>query len=292
MKTIELRAGKLEAVLSPEIGGSISRFDFVRDARRVAIFRPAPAELRNVLEAGCFPIVPFANRLRGSAFTFRGRRIVLPPNMPGEPLALHGEGWHANWQVIAADRQTAVLEFEHEPGSWQWHYRARQEFALSTNSLEIAISCHNLSQEDMPCGLGQHPYFPCTPTTMLDTHADTVWTIDSQILPVSPIRSEGRYNLRRKLICGADLDNGYEGWSGRADIYWREQALGVSVVSQTPRLQIYAPKNGTLCVVEPVTNANAALNCPEVEWPSLGLAILKAGEETRLTVRFEVHDRA
>jgi aldose 1-epimerase len=292
MKTIDLRAGKLEAVLSPEVGGSIARFDLLRDARRIALFRPAPAESRNVLEAGCFPIVPFANRLRGSGFTFNGRRIALPPNMPGEPLALHGQGWLANWHVIAADGQTAVLEFEHEPGTWPWHYRARQEFALSANRLVMAISCRNVSQEDMPCGLGQHPYFPCSSTTMLDTQADTVWTIDSQTLPVSLIRSEGRYDLRRKLICGADLDNGYEGWSGRAHIYWPEQALGVSVVSQTPRLQIYAPKNGALCVVEPVSNANAALSRPEVEWPSLGLVILKPGEETRLTVRFEIHDPA
>jgi aldose 1-epimerase len=210
--------------------------------------------------------------------------------MPGEPLPLHGQGWLANWHVVSADGRTAVLEFEHEPGDWPWHYRARQEFSVSTNCLEVAIVCRNLSPEDMPCGLGQHPYFPCSPTTLLEARADTVWTIDSQILPVTRIKSEGRYDLRRKRICGADLDNGYEGWSGRADVFWPERAMGVSVVSRAPRLQIYAPKSGALCVVEPVTNANAALNRPEEEWLSLGLAILKSGEETRLTVRFEVHD--
>ena len=39
----------------------------------------------------------------------------------------------------------------------------------------------------MPCGLGQHPYFPCGGGTRIDTVVTHVWTINEHVLPVEKV---------------------------------------------------------------------------------------------------------
>ena len=74
MERVELHSGKLELALSPSVGGSIGRFDWIGDDDRpTPVMRGCHSGSTNVLEAACFPLVPFVNRIRASRFTFRGR---------------------------------------------------------------------------------------------------------------------------------------------------------------------------------------------------------------------------
>jgi aldose 1-epimerase len=150
------------------------------------------------------------------------------------------------------------------------------------------LTCTNRSTEEMPCGLALHPYFPSSPRTVLDTEVKRVWTIDADVLPVSAEAPTGRYSLKRRAIGGQDLDNGYEGWSGRALIEWPENGIRLAMTSDAPRLQVYSPKGESFFSAEPATNANAALNATEEEWPALGLRVLKPGEAMTLSTRFEL----
>src|SRR4051794_6022305 len=158
---VRLAAGKLRLELSPSIGGSISAFEWLDHNCLQPILRKCNSPLQNVLDAGSFPLVPFVNRIRGGQFTFRGRIVRLAPNMPGDQSPLHGQGWLSPWTVEHANEATAVLSFRHEAGEWPWAYAARQEFALDGGGLSLTLICRNTSAEPMPCGLGQHPYFPC-----------------------------------------------------------------------------------------------------------------------------------
>ena len=60
-------------------------------ARR-PILRKCNSRSENVLERASFPLVPYVNRIRGGAFTFRGREVRLAPNMAGrsQPAARPG----------------------------------------------------------------------------------------------------------------------------------------------------------------------------------------------------------
>ena len=141
----------------------------------------------------------------------------------------------------------------------------------------------------MPCGLGEHPYFPCGPETRLDTQVSDAWTVDEHVLPVEKVPAEGRFNLRKRLICGQDLDNGFAGWGGLAwmgDPGWPYDLLLSS--TSAGFFQLYSPPDGGIFVAEPVTHANAALNAPESEWPELGMRVLEPGQELRLDLRLEV----
>src|SRR3990170_1598730 len=165
-----LSTGGLELSLNPSIGGSISALEWIEGDRRVPVLRKCNSCPENVLEAASFPLVPYVNRIRGGRFDFRGREVTLAPNMAGDPSPLHGQGWLASWQVESESSSETVLSFRHSPGEWPWEYRAEQHFELDEAGLSLRLICRNLSDEPMPCGLGQHPYFHCGPETRLDTN--------------------------------------------------------------------------------------------------------------------------
>jgi aldose 1-epimerase len=283
-KTLTLRTGELVLTLAPEIGGSIATFE----RSGIPILRGTPAP-DTALEAGSFPLVPFSNRIREGRFTFRSREVRLTPNMPPDPSPLHGQGWQKPWQVENATGHEAVLVYRHEGGEWPWRYEARQTFALDESGLTLRLTCRNLSDSPMPCGLGQHPYFHCTPDTRLDATVTEVWTIDDDVLPVERLAAAGRYDLKDRHVCGQTLDNGFGGWGGSARITDPARPFAITLSSPDARFfQLYSPAEGGIFVAEPVSHANAALNEDETEWAALGLQILEPGAEAALTMRVAV----
>ncbi len=236
--------------------------------------------------------MPYVNRIRDGRFTFRGREVRIAPNMADDPSPLHGQGWLNPWTFEQVDDRRAALCFQHEQGKWPWTYRARQEFALDEGGLTLTLACQNLSDEPMPCGLGQHPYFPCGAATRLDTRVTYAWTIDEKVLPVDKVPPEGRYDLRDRLVCRQDLDNGFGGWGGEARVSDPDWPYEVRLSSSDARFfQLYSPPTGGIFVAEPVTHANAALNAPEQQWPELGMRVLDSGEAMSLTMRLDVVPR-
>ena len=289
---VALRAGNLELRLSPSIGGAIEAFERVENGRPRPILRESHTRLEKVLDAACFPLVPYVNRIRGGHFCFRGRDVRLAPNMAGDPSPLHGQGWLNPWQAVESGAHRAVLSYRHAAGEWPWDYEARQEFALDENGLTATLSCRNASRDAMPCGLGFHPYFPCGPQTLLDTDVSIAWTVDKDVLPLAEVPAAGRYGLKDRLVCGQDLDNGFGGWGGEAQMSDPDWPHAIRMSSgEAHFFQLYSPPTGGIFVAEPVTHANAALNAPEEQWPELGMRVLDPGEEMSLTMRLELQPR-
>lgn len=287
-----LRSGMLEVQLAPDLGGSIARFDRIVAGQRQRLLRGAAADATSVLDMGSFPMIPYVNRIRRGTFDCHGRRIVLTPNMPGDASPLHGQGWLNPWRVDEIGEDRATLTFHHLPGEWPWEYEATQQFRLDRDGLSVVMSCRNLSHERMPCGLGQHPYFPCNADTVLDTAVESVWTIDDAVLPVDNVPATGRYDLRGRQICGQGLDNGYDGWSGTASITWPGERAALRLSSpDARRFQVYSPVAGGFFVAEPVQQANAALNASQSAWPALGITLLERGQSTGVSVRFDIVTR-
>ena len=283
---VTLTAGRLTLTLNPSVGGSISALRW--DGER-PLLRACNSGRENVLDAASFPLVPFVNRIRGGRFSFRGREVRLAPNMPGDPSPLHGQGWLRAWTVEQASADSAVLSFAHPAGEWPWAYDARQNFALDPGGLSLRLSCRNRSAEPMPCGLGQHPYFPCGPDTRIDTEVATAWTVDAEVLPVAKVPAQGRFVLRGRAVCGQGLDNGFGDWGGQARLSDPDWPYDLELASpQAKFFQLYSPVEGGIFAAEPVTHANAALNAAEGDWPALGLRVLAPGEEMLLEMRLDV----
>ena len=284
-----LGAGHLQLTLSPSVGGAISAFEWHDEGQARPILRKCNSPLEKVLDASCFPLVPYVNRIRGGCFNFRGRTVRLEPNMPGDPSPLHGQGWLNPWTIDDTSDSAAVLSYRHEAGEWPWSYEARQQFTLDESGLSMSLTCRNSSDEPMPCGLGFHPYFPCDRATRLDTSVGCAWTVDEHVLPVAKVPAEGRFDLRDRQVCGQSLDNGFGDWAGEARMSDPDWPYDLRLSSpETQFFQLYSPPQGGIFVAEPVTHANAALNHPESEWPDLGMRVLEANEAMTLEARIDV----
>jgi aldose 1-epimerase len=286
---LTLRAGNLELVLSPSIGGAIHSFRWLGAEQPVPLMRESHSDEQSVLGHASFPLVPYVNRIRGGRFDFRGREVRLQPNMAGDISPLHGQGWLGAWSVESHGNQDAELRFVHEAGEWPWTYEALQIVSLDEAGLSIRLMCRNDSETAMPCGLGQHPYFPCTAETRIDTIVRTAFEIDENVLPTYEVPAAGRFDLEDRAVCGQDFDHGFGGWGGEALL--TDPAWPAPLRLSSPNahyFQLYSPASGGIFVAEPVSHANAALNEPEERWAELGMRVLEPAEDMRLDMRLEL----
>ncbi len=243
-----IEKGQARLVFAPEIGGAVAGFTVGgRD-----VLRPMAAGATDALQAACFPLVPFCNRIPNGRFTFEGRDYVLPPNLGHHPHPLHGQGWRSAWTVEKAEGGEALLSYTHAPDAWPWAYRAEQRFTLSETGLRAELTVTNTGEAAMPAGLGFHPYFPAYPGETLKAANDGVWLIDANVLPTEhhagvwgPDWAAGAPVAGHELI-----DHCYTGWNQRAVLSTPGRPdTAVTASTDCKWLHIYVPPGqGFLCV--------------------------------------------
>lgn len=287
---IGLQHGALELELVPEVGGAINRFAFHgRDLMRPG--GKALLEQGNVRAAGCFPLVPFSGRIADGRFTFAGEESRLEPNFPPEPHAIHGQGWQLPWEVRHRDERFAELACRHRVPATPLDYEARQTFRLEEAALEIELEVENTGDRPMPAGLGLHPYFVRTPKAALQARLTHMWLVDERNIPRERVELPEHLDFSSPLeVATLELDNGFDGWDGRAQIVWPEAGRRLTILADPPcdRLVIYVPRGKTYFCVEPATNANNGFNLLGDDPDLSGVRVLAPGERLTGCVRFEV----
>jgi len=104
----------------------------------------------NPIEWGCYPMAPYAGRVREGRFTFRGRSYELPRTLGGH--AIHGSVYRRRWE---AESDTAfVTELGPE---WPFSGWARQEIRLGADAVTLRLEVHSANGA-MPASCGWHPW--------------------------------------------------------------------------------------------------------------------------------------
>jgi aldose 1-epimerase len=257
----------------------------------LALLRPTPDDaLDNSTGAGgwgadgmgCFPLLPFSNRIADGRFQRGGTAVALPLNRAGCPHALHGHGWDVAWTTEWRAGDAVRLVYHHRADAWPWSYRAEQTIAVQDDGLLVTLELINTADTAMPAGLGLHPFFPKPPGTTVTAQVKGVWLNDDTMLP-------RQRNPLPRTWTFADgvamdhlvLDNGFTGWDGRAVIVWPTAGRRLVLTADGPfgHLVVYSPRDADFLCVEPVTHMTDAVNRPqEVD---NGLVMLAPGE--RLT---------
>lgn len=180
---VTLGASDYEVTIAPQVGGSLRSLDW----KGLPVFRKALTG--HVLDAACFPIVPFCNRIAEGRFTVGGVKYHLPSNFPDayHPHALHGYGWVRPWQVIARDAASIQLTHTYNEGAWPWRYRAEQRLQLDADGVRMWLGVTNLGPGLMPAGLGFHPYFPGDHSAVYHGLHRCEWQTSSDGLPLSSL---------------------------------------------------------------------------------------------------------
>lgn len=99
---------------------------------------------------GCYPMAPFAGRIRDGRFSFRGVDHELPRNLP--PHAIHGTVFERAWEV------TGPSELAIDLGeTWPFAGRVVQRIDLREDGLDATLTLQ--ADDPMPVSLGWHPWF-------------------------------------------------------------------------------------------------------------------------------------
>jgi aldose 1-epimerase len=266
--------------LDPHRGGAIRDFDW----RGRAIFRPtAAAAGDDPFDMACFPMVPFANRVAHGRFHFGSRAVQLQRNWSEDPHPLHGYGWRAQWNVVAASMSSARMQFEGGADQWPWRYRCEQSFHLLPNGLSVELSIENLSDAPMPAMLGYHPYFQQAARAQLQAQLPRVWLTDRASLPVqeSPTPPAWCFDPAR-AIDAVPLDHCFSGWNGVATLRWPDRSVTVRA-TQCSHLHVYAPAHTDFFCIEPQSAAPGALGRDAGE-----ATVVAPRERFAIRVHFEV----
>jgi aldose 1-epimerase len=286
---IELRAGRFAADLVPEIGGSLATFRL----DGIDLMRPlseADHAASNVLGTASFPMVPYANRIAGNAFEFRGRRYAFAMNNPPEIYNVHGTGWLRPWTVTGSSATEAELSLEViEPGE-AYSYRATQRYALDADGLSVTMTITNAGAEAMPFGFGHHPWMDRDPDVTVQFTARTFHLNEPEVVIGERINlpPEVAFDTPRGLPARWRCSD-YGGWDGTATVHFpsRDAGLTISADPAFKHLMFYADPGLPVFCLEPQTNASCAFNrAGGFEDPDEGVIILEPGQIAAGTVRF------
>ena len=148
-----LRCGELEVALAPEAGGRIAQLKYLGVDWLVGPEDGWPA----TIAWGCYPMVPWAGRIRCGRFNFDGKAYSLPINF--EEHAIHGVGFSRPWRIERLEPDAATLSLAlPEDRYWPFGGVAAQVIELTPDSLRLRLDVQ-AGAHAMPVVLGWHPWF-------------------------------------------------------------------------------------------------------------------------------------
>jgi aldose 1-epimerase len=279
MTLLELEDEFTHLTLAPELGGSIVNWtvrssgqSLLRHADDPALNTGLPGKL------GCFPLVPWSNRIAEGGFDCPDGWQSLTPNSLTDPLPIHGSAWQQPWQVVSHASNEVVLQLD---SPTPFAYRARQRFHLNEGRLSIELQVTHLADRAAWHGLGLHPYFPRTENTRLQAKAEQVWLCNASKLPTQQVAIPGEWNFQQtKALPETLVDNGFCNWDGHCLI--QQPDLGYELECQATGSDyylLYCPAGLAFFCIEPVSHPVNAHHLPGRP----GLRLLEQGQSAELT---------
>jgi aldose 1-epimerase len=261
-----LANGDMRCVLRPDFGGTIASLRFCN----VPVLRDVEKPL-TVRDMGCFPLVPFSNRVAKAQLQWNGTDHPLVRMGTQEAHALHGVGWQRAWEVLDASDDFAMISLEHPADSaWPFAFDVSQTFKLSSNALAVTMSITNQHSSDAPVGLGWHPYFAKRAGSHIRFESAARWEMSEDKLPTKAKPFSGM-----DLDCEhLDSDHCFEGWTGV--VHLLDEKLHTRIESNLSRLIVFTNETKDFVAIEPVSHASNAVNQSNPQ--SLGIQVLKSGE--------------
>ena len=259
---ITLRARDAALAIDPVAGGRLS--SLVIDDHELLV-----TEGVGPIEWGCYPMVPFAGRIRDGQFAFRGRGYQLETNLP--PNAIHGTVFDRAWDVTARRADRVELAVELGPG-WPFRGRVTQTLELRSDGLDAALTL--TADEPMPAWLGWHPWFTREidgATAELAFTAERMYARGPDGLPTGELVEPA----------AGPWDDAFVGVA-RARLKWPGM-LTLEIESSGAVYVVYDERPDKLCV-EPQTAPPDAINIPTVAAP-----VVEPGRPASLTMSWRWH---
>ncbi|MEO7399071.1 MAG: aldose epimerase [Ilumatobacteraceae bacterium] len=147
---IELHVGRARCRVSPVDGGRIAALSV--DGRELLVSRQDDS---GSMSWGCFPMAPWAGRVRNGSFQFDGNAYQLDLGLP--PHAIHGTVFDQPWTVGEIDDHVVAMSCP-VGDHWPFGGVVHQRIELADDRLRCKLSLM-ADQLPMPAQVGWHPCF-------------------------------------------------------------------------------------------------------------------------------------
>jgi aldose 1-epimerase len=271
----------------PAFGANIRELFLLKSEKPLQIlegFQTFEQLQNNEKSKGIF-LIPFPNRIRDGKYSFEGKEYQLPINKPKENNAIHGFIWNRKFDLVETllNENSATIKLQHQyNGGYEgfpFPFLSELEFQLSDNELKITVSITNTGNNNMPLGIGWHPYFTFQKKAdelMLTIPACNVLETDEKMIPTGSKKIFDEY-ARPKKIENTSFDTCFE-FADRKDIYETkisdsEKTVTVWQDNSFHYLQVYIAPDRNSIALEPMTCPANAFNSKE------NLLTLKSNEK-------------
>ena len=239
---ITLEAGDARAVVDTFHGGRLRSLT-------VAGLELLRSERDDPMAWGCFPMAPYAGRVRHGRFTFDGLTHQLPVNLP--PHAIHGTVFTRPWP--------SGLVVTLGP-DWPFAGEVEQRLDLQPDHLRLELRVH-AGDAPMPASCGWHPWFRRRldrgHDARLDLDAGAMWERDAEKIPTGALVAP----------TAGPWDDCFTRLGRPPRITW-PGVLELTIESSCEHVVVFDEPDDALCV-EPQTHPPDALN--------LGPAVVEPG---------------
>jgi galactose mutarotase-like enzyme len=235
--SLTLQTGDASICVDPEVGGRLVSW-------RVGDLELLGGRSRIPEEHGCYPMAPWAGRLRDNMVEFQGVRHDLPVTYSG--WAMHGTVLGRPWRVIDATPQRLLLDTD-LGGTWPWPGSATLSWELGQRWLrsEICVEC---AEQPFPAEVGWHPWF----RRRLALGGDLAWTVEAvALMERGPDHLPTGRRLDPSTVAGP-YDDAFEVPDGRVELQWpgamrltcHSDTRWVTVFDELPDLVCIEPQTG------------------------------------------------
>ena len=201
-------------------------------------------QAENPLEWGCYPMAPWAGRLRGGRFEYAGQVFQMDLSLP--PHAIHGTVHQRSWKAEGPGRASVELGDD-----WPFSGRVVQDFRLEEEALFLQLEVHS-DRETFPATLGWHPWFlrdlAKGKSAELQFSARAMYARDAEHIPTGEMVA----------VSDGPWDDCFVGVDPMPEIHW-PGAMRLRLISEASHWVVYDEPSHAICV-EPMTGPPNGLN--------------------------------
>ena len=244
-----LRAGTAELTLAPADGGRIAALA----VGGVDLIKTSGVDL---LTWGCYPMAPWAGRLRDGVL--RWRRVVhqLPTHLL-PPHGIHGTVLERAWTVAQLEDRSATLVTDLGP-DWPFSGRVIHRVTLAPDTAHATLTVESDNAE-FPAIVGWHPWFP---RQLRSADGVSLGGLAEVVMPAAGMLERGPDYLPTgriiRPIPPEPWDDCFVDLAGAPGVRW-PGAMEVALESDVPTWVAYTYPPDAVCV-EPQSGPPDGLN--------------------------------
>ena len=289
------------ARIAPELGFNCFEFRAVVDGQTVDVLDAMPEFEHGTQKpsgSGIPILFPFPNRIRAGRFTWKDREYVLP-GTDKWGNAIHGLCMDRPWRVVRQSDDFVTAQFQLSKDApdrralWPSDFVIEVDYELVHSRLRARFRIGNPGNQQLPWGLGTHPYFKLplgqdsrADDCLVEVPARSIWELED-CLPTgrklalneeNDLRDGAYVNMLKLDDVYTDLDC----YGPQFDCLVVDERAGLQVTLTCPpifrEIVAFTPPNRAAICLEPYTCPTDAVNLQD-KGLDVGWRVLSPGQE-------------